>query len=97
MTSDYSKVLESLKNSLIDKNSITVDDINACIEKINIIIKNDLFMPEISLKELDEGIKIRLRKDIEMLYDIKMDDCTILTGEEQRTKDSEWWNKKKNL
>ena len=96
MTSDYSKVLESLKNSLIDKNSITVDDINACIEKINIIIKNDLFMPEISLKELDEGIKIRLRKDIEMLYDIKMDDCTILTGEEQRTKDSEWWNKKKN-
>ena len=95
MTSDYDKVLEYLKNSLIDKNNITVGDINACIEKINIIIKNDLFMPEVSFKELDDNIKIRLRKDIEMLYDIKMDDCTILTGEEQRTKDNEWWNKKK--
>ena len=52
-------------------------------------------MPEVSFKELDDNIKIRLRKDIEMLYDIKMDDCTILTGEEQRTKDNEWWNKKK--
>ena len=45
MTSDYDKVLEYLKNSLIDKNNITVGDINAYIEKINIIIKNDLFMP----------------------------------------------------
>ena len=91
MTSDYDKVLERLKNSLFDKNNITVGDINACIEKINIIIKNDLFMPEVSFKELDDNIKIRLRKDIEMLYDIKMDDCTILTGEEQRTKDNETW------
>ena len=33
MTSDYDKVLEYLKNSLIDKNNITVGDINACIEK----------------------------------------------------------------
>lgn len=88
MTNDYSKVLESLKKSLFDKNSITIDDVNVCIEKINIIIKNNLFMPEISLKELDESTKIRLRKDIEILYDVKMDDCAILTKEEQNKLDS---------
>lgn len=96
MINDYDKVLDRLKSSLNDKDVITIDDINDCIEKINIIIKNDLFMPKISLKELDDDIKKRLIKDIEMLYDIKMDNCTILTGETQRTKDNEWWNKKKN-
>lgn len=82
MANDYNKVLERLKNSLFGKNSITVDDIDTCIEKINIIIKNDLFMPKISIKELDEDTKTRLRKDIEILYDVKVDDCTISTREE---------------
>ena len=96
MINDYDEVLDRLKSSLNDKDVIKIDDINDCIEKINIIIKNDLFMPKISLKELDDETKRRLRRDIEMLYDIKMDNCTVLTGNEQRTKDSEWWNKKKN-
>ena len=67
MINDYDEVLDRLKSSLNDKDVIKIDDINDCIEKINIIIKNDLFMPKISLKELDDETKRRLRNMLQNL------------------------------
>lgn len=94
MSTEYAKMLDTLKFLLksTDSNILTNEDIDQAIEKLKSMIAIGVVG---GINELDDATKINLKKDIEMQYNVQMDECSVLKGSEQRTKDNEWWNRRK--
>lgn len=83
-----------------NKNQLTNEELDGLISFLESALTNPIMRPIILGEDTGEikltnDDKINIKKKIQTIFNIKMDHCIVIEGEEQRKRDKSWWTKDK--
>lgn len=100
-TSSYEKIKDFIYNKLLNAEDILpIDKIEKEIQNTKLIINSvgiDMFaniLSTNSLSELSEDEWNMMQREFETLFNVQMENGTLIQGEEQKKRDTVWWTSK---